>query len=270
MCYANVINGAGRKVIPGHIIQNIADRFIRATDPPVNVYWCGTGEVFLHPDFPRLVNHLLEYGDTVRQTIQTNGTTPRRLDELTSVKELMFRVSIDGYRDFHDWHRGKGTYEKSIAFSRKAVDMGCASLEVRCMLTRGNIEHLDVFEDDLKERISPNVSLELNPVLTNTEIQQAREQSPGMTPLKIEDDSAIGLEEARSILFNRYGTRFTLVGFDAPSVETYMSLTPYGVHTCCEGMVKIGELEDDIVELKNRLVAMSESTCHKCSLFPCE
>lgn len=268
MCYSNVINGAGRKVLPGHVIQDFAERFIKATEPPVHVYWCGTGEVFLHPDFPKLANRLLEYGDAVEQCIQTNGTTPRRLDELKSLKRLDFRVSIDGHREFHDWHRGKGSYERSVAFCRKAVDLGCRSMEIRCLLTRGNIERLDEFEDDLKSRIGPTISVSLETMFTNKDIREAREQSPAINPTDIDDSLAITPQEALPILQERYGNRFEL-SLGCEEVETYISLNPYGVYTCCNGIVRVGEPGADMDLLVQRIMNDSESGCHSCTMFPC-
>lgn len=268
MCYSNVINGAGRKVLPGAVIADFAHRFIEATAPPVQVYWCGTGEVFLHPEFPQIANRLLEYGDAVEQTIQTNGTTPRRLDEFTSVRRLGFRVSIDGHREFHDWHRGAGSYERSIAFCRKAVDLGCRSLHVRCLLTRGNIDRLDEFADDLKNRIGPDVTLSLFTIFTNQFLRAARPGSPVINPKDIDDSPAISTAEARPILAERYGDRFELVDEDE-AVDNYISLNPYGVYTCCNGVVKLGEPDADMPGLVQRMLD-SEPDCLACALFPCQ
>src|SRR5262249_50700480 len=44
MCYTNVINGAGRKVLPQDVILSFVDRFRAVTPPPIDIYWCGTGE----------------------------------------------------------------------------------------------------------------------------------------------------------------------------------------------------------------------------------
>lgn len=268
MCYSNVINGKDRKVLTGAVMRDFARRFVEATEPPVFLYWCGTGEVFLHADFPQLVNELLEYGTAVEQTIQTNGTTPGRLDEFTSVEKLGFRVSIDGHREFHDWHRGEGTYERSVAFCRKAVDMGSRSVHVRCLLTRGNIDRLDEFEDDLKERIGPDVTLTLFTIFTNKYLDEARPNSPLINRNSIDDSPAISTAEARPILQARYGDRFQLVDEDE-AVDNYISLNPYGVYTCCNGIIKVGEPDVDMETLVQRMID-SEPQCYACALYPCQ
>ena len=81
MCYTNVINGAGQRKVPPEKVLALVERFVAATPPPASVFWIGTGEVFMHRDFPAMVNRVLEFGDAVEQTIQTNGTL-RRLREL--------------------------------------------------------------------------------------------------------------------------------------------------------------------------------------------
>src|SRR5262245_29209219 len=102
MCYTNVINGPDRRVVPAETMITFVRRFLEVTPTPVSVYWCGTGEVFLHRDFPKVLNELMtEYGDDVlTHTVQTNGTI-RRLDEFGCLERIDFRVSIDGSREFH-------------------------------------------------------------------------------------------------------------------------------------------------------------------------
>jgi MoaA/NifB/PqqE/SkfB family radical SAM enzyme len=266
MCYTNVINGAGRRVLAAEQILELFQRFFETTPPPVLVYWCGTGEVFMHKDFPRMVNRLLEYGEAVRQTVQTNGTL-RRLGELTALERLDFRVSIDGVRDVHEWHRGADTYDRTLDFCREALDRGCRSLWVRMLLTRDNIHRLDEFHDDLKRRAGPRAGLSLIIPFTNRTLRTVRGLSQAITQQDVQDDRAIGEEEARAILEREYGGRY-LLEEDAPTVNNYLSLNTYGVYSCCNGIIKLGEVDTDIGVLKERLAA-SEQDCRGCALFPC-
>jgi sulfatase maturation enzyme AslB (radical SAM superfamily) len=215
-----------------------------------------------------MVNRFLEWG--IDQTIQTNGTTPRRLDELTSFDRLDFQVSIDGYRDFHEWHRGEGTYDRSLDFCRKAVDKGCRSMLIRCLLTRGNIDHLDEFHADLVGRIGPKVKLEICAVYyTNQNLPSARNMSPAIRADDIDDSSCISYEEARQIVQKKYQGRYEVEDPDGDKVENYLSLTPYGVYTCCDSMVRIGDADSDMRTLIQRLYD-SEVQCRACNLFPCQ
>jgi MoaA/NifB/PqqE/SkfB family radical SAM enzyme len=266
MCYSNIINGPNRRVISAEQILALFERFYAATPPPVEAYWCGTGEVFMHRDFPRMVNRLLEYGDTVQQTIQTNGTL-RRLHELTSLERLDFQVSIDGLREAHEWHRGANTYDKTLDFCREALERGCRSLEVRTLLTRDNIHCLDEFQDELKRRAGPRVKLSLIAPFTNRTLRIARQLSPSVVRQDIEDDRAVGEEEARAILQREYQGRY-LLEEDSPTVNNYLALNTYGVYSCCTGVIKLGEMDTDMGVLKERLAA-SEEDCRCCALFPC-
>src|SRR5262249_41007943 len=204
-----VTTGAARPSPPAEQILSLFDRFYETPPPPVQVYGCGTGEVFMHRDFPRMVNRLLEYGDAVRQTIQTNGTL-RRLHELTSLERLDFQVSIDGLREAHEWHRGANTYDRTLDFCREALEGGCRSLWARTLLTRDNIRRLDEFHDELKRRIGPRVELSLIAPFTNRTLRTARQLSQSVVQQDIEDDRAVGEEEARAVLQREYGERYLL------------------------------------------------------------
>ena len=138
MCYANVINGEGKLIRPANQILDFVRRVLAGADEQVSVYWCGTGEIFLHRDYPRMVNELMaDYPEErLTQTVQTNGMV-RRLKELSAIERLSFNVSIDGPREFHEWHRGKNTYDTTIGFCREALDRGARSLLVRMLLTTG-------------------------------------------------------------------------------------------------------------------------------------
>jgi MoaA/NifB/PqqE/SkfB family radical SAM enzyme len=266
MCYTNVINGPERRVIDADRILSLARRFLEVTPPPIHIYWCGTGEVFMHRDFPRMVNDLLEHGDAIDQTIQTNGTL-RRLHELTSLKRLDFRVSIDGIRKVHEWHRGADTYDRTLDFCREAVDGGCRSLQIRTLLTRENIHHLDEFHTELVDRIGPRFRLTLMIPFTNRTLRRARKVSQAIVQHDVEDEQAISEEEAREILRDKYPNRFDL-DEDSETVDNYLSLNTYGVHSCCNGIIRLGDADLDVVTLKERLVA-SEEECRNCAMFPC-
>jgi hypothetical protein len=268
MCYTNVINGPERRVVESDKVLSFVRRFATASEPPLAIYWCGTGEVFLHKEFPQIVNTLQsEFGPRIEQTIQTNGTI-RRLDEIDCLSELHFRVSIDGSRQFHEWHRGENTYDKTLDFCREAVDLGCRSMTIRALLTRDNIGDLVAFEEELKARIGPSVILLVSIPYTNSTLRLVRIGAPGINPNDIDDHSALSESEARELLDQLYGGRFQL-DVTPEAVDNYLSLTPYGVHTCCHGIVRIGDAAEDIGTLNERLV-QAEDDCLSCAMFPCQ
>ena len=126
MCYANVINGADRRMLDMETVVSFAERWMDVTPGKNWALWCGTGEVFLHRDFPEMINrlHALYGDDRLSHTIQTNGTV-RRWREFDHVERLDVCVSIDGWKQFHEWHRGKNTYDRTLAVCREAVELGC-------------------------------------------------------------------------------------------------------------------------------------------------
>jgi hypothetical protein len=51
-------------------------------------------------------------------------------------------------------------------------------------------------------------------------------------------------------------------------VNNYLALNTYGVYSCCNGVIKLGEVDTDVGVLKERLAA-AEADCRGCALFPC-
>jgi molybdenum cofactor biosynthesis enzyme MoaA len=265
MCYANVINGADRRMLDKEVVLSFAERFMALTPGQAWVLWCGTGEIYLHRDFPAMVNHLMaEFpDDRLQHTIQTNGTV-RRWREFDCVPRLDVCVSIDGWKQFHEWHRGKNTYDRTLAVCHEAVDLGCRSLQVRCLLTRDNIEYLDEFRDDLTNRISPRVALALATVYGNRELAPMRQSAPSIVQHDIDDSPIISTAEAREILEHKYQNRYELED-DSDTVDNYMSLTTYGTFTCCNGAINIGEPSLDMPTLINRRVGAALAICFRAS-----
>jgi MoaA/NifB/PqqE/SkfB family radical SAM enzyme len=268
MCYANVLNGAVRRIRePGPVLDFIR-RVLADTHGQLWLYWCGTGEVFLHRDFPRIVNVLMaEFSEErLTQTIQTNGMV-RRLKEFDHIERLDFNVSIDGPREFHEWHRGKQTYDRTIGFCREALDRGARGVLVRTLLTRGNIQYLDEFMAELVERVGPKAQLAISTIFTNEVLRPVRRQAQAIVQLDIEEDEAISRDEALQILAEKYNNRYKL-DESADTVFNYLSLNTYGVFSCCHGIIQVGQPEDDIPALFDR-VAATESECRACAMFPC-
>jgi sulfatase maturation enzyme AslB (radical SAM superfamily) len=267
MCYTNVVNGPDRTMLSADTVLEFTRRFVTETPRQVWLYWCGTGEVFLHRDFPAMVNTLMDEfpEEALTQTIQTNGTV-RRLREFTNIERLDFCVSIDGSKEFHEWHRGKNTYDRTVEFCREAFDRGARSVLVRMLLTKDNIHYLDEFNDELIEKIGPRVRLAIGAPYTNRELKGVR-RARAIHQGEIDDNKAISREAAMEILAVKYGNRYEL-GEDPEAVDNYLSLTTYGVFSCCHGIIRLGGPELEMDNLIGRLQA-SEAKCRSCSMFPC-
>jgi hypothetical protein len=102
---------------------------------------------------------------------------------------------------------------------------------------------------------------------TNKTLRTVRSLSEAVVQKDIEDDKAISEEVARAVLQHKYQGRFTLEE-DSPTVNNYLSLNTYGVYSCCNGIIKLGEIDTDVQTLKERLIA-SEEDCRSCAMFPC-
>jgi hypothetical protein len=138
---------------------------------------------------------------------------------------------------------------------------------VRSLLMRDNIDHLDAFHEELRRRIGPDVQVSLIIPFTNRRLRVAARSSLAIVQKDVEDDRALPEEEARAILQQRYQGRYVLEE-DSETVENYLNLNTYGVHSCCNGIIKLGEIDTAVGALKARM-AHSEAECKACTLYPC-
>jgi len=122
---------------------------------------------------------------------------------------------------------------------------------VRALLTRGNIEHLDEFHQDIRDRLGPQVEVALHVPYTNRVLRGVRD-SLLINQGDIDDSQALTLGEARQIMATKYQGRY-LIDEGAEAVDNYISLNTFGVYTCCHGIINIG----------------SPDECRACSMFPC-
>lgn len=99
MCYSRV--SRERPPISKEDCIAFADRFAQFCDGNFELYWSGTGEVFLHRDFPEIINVLSRrHTGRIRHTIMTNGTLDR-LDEfdtdMAALSEALVRATPKCY-----------------------------------------------------------------------------------------------------------------------------------------------------------------------------
>ena len=110
-----------------------------------SVLLCG-GEVFLLPDFPQLVNTLIDKDIFV--TIITNGTIDR-LEEIKKPDSCQILVSFDGPQEIHDQNRGNGNFDKSIKYIKHAQELGFP-VGIMFLVTKDSYPYKDTFLDYLK------------------------------------------------------------------------------------------------------------------------
>ena len=149
------------KYISKDDILFFVDRFYKFNNKKFKIYWCGTGEIFLHLDFPQIVNILNSiYKDKINHTIMANGTIDR-IKEFDKLDNIKFYVSIDGPKEFHEFNRGRGTYEKSINFCKKAINLGCKKIVIRTLITKMNVYLIKDWEKEIKMIIDNSIKLSL-------------------------------------------------------------------------------------------------------------
>ena len=107
------------------------------------------GEVFLRPDWPRIVSALT--GSGVKTCVITNGyrMTPEILSELKRVKIESVAVSIDGPRDVHDAFRQEGSYDRAFEAVDALLSAGIP-VSVISALRADNAPRLPEFFETLK------------------------------------------------------------------------------------------------------------------------
>jgi molybdenum cofactor biosynthesis enzyme MoaA len=108
---------------------------------------CG-GEVFLLPDFPQLINTLIDKDIFV--TVITNGTIDR-LKEIEKPDSCQILVSFDGPKEIHDQNRGNGNFDKSIKYIKHAQELGFP-IGIMFLVTKDSYVYKDTFLDYLKTK----------------------------------------------------------------------------------------------------------------------
>lgn len=105
-----------------------------------SILFCG-GEVFILPDFPSLINNLIQKDLFI--TIITNGTIDR-LEEIKDPKNCQLLVSFDGPKNIHDQNRGSGNFNKSQKFVKHALSLGFP-VEIMFLITKDSYPYKDSF-----------------------------------------------------------------------------------------------------------------------------
>jgi len=262
MCYARVPKE--RLAIDAEQCLLFLDRFASSCEGDFEIYWCGTGEVFIHGDFPEMINVLNErHGPRARHVIMTNGMIDR-LGEIRGLEAVKLRVSLDWPRELHEWNRGSGTYDRALSFCRRALSLNCAALDVKTLATKDNVHRLQDLEDELKQMVGDRATLSLTIPFTSSDL--TRIASPYMADA-VDESRLMRSDEVERLLRGRYGPEFDQRVPEAHCRITEISLKPWGVYTCCEGMFRIGGIDSGMDDLRQAL-ARETPKCYQCLLRP--
>lgn len=116
-----------------------------------SIIFC-VGEVFLLPNFPKLLNTLINKDIFI--TIITNGTI-NRLNEIKKTQNCQILVSFDGPKQIHDQNRGHGNFEKSIKYIKDAQNQGFP-VGVMFLITKDSYPYKDSFPFFLSKLLDSN------------------------------------------------------------------------------------------------------------------
>lgn len=106
------------------------------------------GEPTLHSNFTEIVKYICKYAENVAVT--TNGTFDYYINDLKDEKNLIFQVSLDGYKEKHDAIRGEGSYQKTMNTLKK-LDVNGAKYSVASVVNKKNKEYIKDLINELKE-----------------------------------------------------------------------------------------------------------------------
>jgi len=234
ICYTKK---TGERLSNAQMIDFI-DRYGQMVDLQT-VTFCG-GEVFLLADFVALVNRVTE--KYLVQVI-TNGTVDK-LEEIRRPNSVNLIVSLDGVPKYHDRNRGKGNWQKSVEFLKKAQRRGFHT-EVFSIVTEENLEKVDELEMLLKQKLKMDVPVTYHPRKPMTYLKH-HPASNVVGAVKgfgfINNEERLELAKTRKI-------------FPPPTLGCYqVSVMSDGkVYGCCEGIRPLGMMEDDVEVLVGKL-----------------
>ena len=192
-----------------------------------SILFCG-GEVFTLPNFPDLVNTLIQKGLFI--TIITNGTIDC-INKIKDPKNCQILVSLDGPKEIHDQNRGLGNFDKSIKFIEHAKELGFP-VEIMFLVTKDSYPYKNSF----------NVFDLPKTYLTDRRLSLTNEQT-------------LDIKKNYQTFPDRNFGCFQL------------SLQSTGVITgCCESSLSLGSINDDpAIYVANFIKSLSVcSGCQKC------
>jgi MoaA/NifB/PqqE/SkfB family radical SAM enzyme len=197
------------------------------------ITFCG-GEVFKLVDFIDLINSLTRKNLIVQ--IITNGTIDK-LKKIENPNSVNLIVSIDGLEKFHNQNRGSGNYQKSVDFTKKAHKLGFHT-EIFSIVTKQNFSDIDNFEKEIEIELGYKIDITYHP----------------RKPL-----SYLGKHPVSNVVGQVSGFDFltenqikflmkTKKTFPPEKLGCYQValMSDGNVNGCCEGITKLGSIDDPI------------------------
>jgi len=226
-------------------LKKFITRFIDEIDLKV-ITFCG-GEILLDTKYIDLINYLVEKYNLFIQIV-TNGTVDN-LSLFNNPNNINLIVSLDGLPIYHDLNRGKGNFEKSFNFLKKAKQLGFHT-EIFSILTQENYLQINNFEKLIKSEFG-KIDITYHP---RKPLEYLKKHPKDNILGQVKDFSFLTLEQMRKI----YSSKRKI--FPPKKLNCYqVSIFSDGkIYGCCEGITSIGTIKSDIsqviISLKKNII----------------
>jgi sulfatase maturation enzyme AslB (radical SAM superfamily) len=236
----------------------------------LGIFWCGLGEVFEDARFPSILEALDDrWPGRLLHVVQTNGQASR---DLPAPANKVALISMDLPRRFQERHRGRGTWERAVAFGARHLAAGGQGVGIKCLLTRATLPAVGRSFHALQRHLSVRSGLELTetrrrswlePIVPFPRRDVALLDNPAFVSRGGGEDPAALLAE----LARHQPEHHRDLEQRPRTLE--LSVTARGLFSCCEAVVGIGEHADlahlDRAAVQARLEAAAPA-CEACPI----
>jgi len=202
------------------------------------ITFCG-GEVFLQTDFIDLLNTLTSQEIFIQ--IITNGTIDH-LDKIRQPNWVNLIVSLDGLEAYHDSNRGVGNFAKSLAFLKKAQQIGFF-FEIFSIVTAQNYQQIADFENFLRTTFGKLPTITYHP---RKSIAYLKSHQKDNFQGQIKGFDFINKLQLQSLIKQKKVFPPKNLGCYQIAVNSDAK-----VYSCCEGNSPIGTIADNPGKLMN-------------------
>jgi len=233
-----------------HINQNMLLSFIDRYSIEKGIEWIiweGRGELFADDTFCDILNLICAKYPDIIHTVITNGTIDK-LEQILYPENIYLSVSLDGLKEVHDYNRGIGIFERTIAFIQHALSMGFANITIRSIATKQFLSQLIQFSDFIYD-LSPDMKIYVQEMLF-----------PFNSLINI-NNHYVSRDEIEIICKNITNV---MIEKGQKHLHKQISLHPEGIFNCNKPTSMIGNYNNEISDILNNYVS-SMLDCKNCS-----
>ncbi|RMG73143.1 MAG: selenobiotic family peptide radical SAM maturase [Nitrospirae bacterium] len=237
------------------------------------------GNPFLHPRFFDIYREAIDRGFSV--SVLGNPVSRKRLESLLEIQRPYFyQVSLEGLREYNDYIRGEGHFDRTIQFLLLLKELGIYSM-VMLTLNRDNLTQVIPLTKELDGIVDCFTFNRLSMVGEGASLRLPdRETFKGFLEQYIELSDRSDMVEIKDNLFNiilqRRGRDLFggCTGFGCGAAFNFVSLLPDGeVHACRKFPSYIGNIfEESLFDIyhsdRAEIYRRGPSECRGCSIRP--